>query len=291
MSIKHSRQLSPYAAVALHLAAKIAPRALERRVAAEFIRPRRFALAENLFPDLPPPDETMRVPTGDTWVAAWRWGEGPAVLLVHGWEDDHHCFDALTARLLASGQAVVAFDLPAHGESGGRRTALPAVAHAVADVAELLGPVRALVGHSFGGAAATLAVAAGLEVERVVAMASPVSVARVLDGVTSRLGLSAARRQGIEDALVRRVGVPLELLELEPIAKRLDVPMLVVHSRDDRVVPFFAGVRLQRAWPGAKLHAVDGLGHRRILSDPAVMTRISDFVATPTANARLRASA
>jgi pimeloyl-ACP methyl ester carboxylesterase len=291
MSIKQHRQLSPYAAVAIQLAAAIAPRVLERRVAAEFMRPRRLALAENLYPELPPADETVRVPTGDTWVAAWRWGAGPAVLLVHGWEDDHHCFDAMIGRLVASGQAVVAFDLPAHGESGGLRTALPAVANAVADVAELLGPVRAIVGHSFGGAAATLAVAAALEVERVVIMSSPVSVARVLDGVTARLGLSAERRQGIEDALVRRVGVPLELLELEPIAKRLDAPTLVVHSRDDRMVPFFAGVRLQRAWPGAKLCAVDGLGHRRILSDPAVMDRVANFVAAPAANARLQASA
>jgi pimeloyl-ACP methyl ester carboxylesterase len=255
------------------------------------MRPRRPAPADTPFPELPPADEFMHVPTGDTWVAAWRWGAGPAVLLVHGWEDDHHCFDAMIARLVASGQAVIAFDLPAHGDSGGLRTALPAAAHAVADVAELLGPVRAVVGHSFGGAAATLAIAAGLEVERAVIMSSPVSVARVLDGVTARLGLSAERRHGIEDALVQRVGVPLELLELEPIAKRLHVPTLVVHSRDDRVVPFFAGVRLQRAWPGAKLHAVDGLGHRRILADGAVLDRVAHFVAAPATNARLQASA
>ena len=290
MSIKHSRQLSPYAAVAIRLAATIRPRALERRVAAEFMRPRRLALAEDLYPELPPADEFVRVPTGDTWVAAWRWGTGPAVLLVHGWEDDHHCFDAMIARLIASGQAVVALDLPAHGESGGLRTALPAAANAVADVAEFLGPICAVVGHSYGGAAATLAIAAGLDVERAVVMASPVSVGRILDGVTARLGLSAERRDGIEDALVRRVGVPLELLELEPIAKRLDVPTLVVHSRDDRTVPFFAGVRLQRAWPGAKLYSVDGLGHRRILTDGAVLDRIAAFIG-PSSQAKLAASA
>lgn len=46
----------------------------------------------------------------DTWVQAWRWGEGPAVLVVHGWEDDHHCFDAIIAALVKRGQAVVALD-------------------------------------------------------------------------------------------------------------------------------------------------------------------------------------
>lgn len=171
--------------------------------------------------------------------------------------------------------------------------ALPAAARAVADVAEALGPVRAVVGHSFGGAAATLAVSWGLKVERVVTVATPISVARLLDLVVERLGLSRARRAGIERELVRRVGVPLAAIELEAVAPRLVTPALVVHSRDDRMVPFLAAVRLQRAWPGAKLFAVEGLGHRRILSDLAVMERLADFLAAPAlANeTRLAASA
>jgi pimeloyl-ACP methyl ester carboxylesterase len=284
------RSHSPYALVALRLAAAVAPASVDRRVARAFMTPRRLA-SEGLRPDLPAPDESVRVSTGDTWVAAWRWGEGPAVLLVHGWEDDHRCFAPLLAALRARGQAVVAFDLPAHGMSGGRRTNLVAAVHAVRDVVDRLGPVRAVVGHSLGAAAATLAVAAGLDVQRVVAMAAPISVARILDGIASRLGLGQARREGIEQDLVRHVGVPLELLELEPIAKQLRVPTLVVHSRDDRTVPFFAGVRLQRAWPGAKLHAVDQLGHRRILSDPEVLARVEQFVGTQALSAPLAVSA
>jgi hypothetical protein len=57
------------------------------------------------------------------------------------------------------------------------------------------------------------------------------------------------------------------------------------------VVPFLAGVRLQRAWPGARLHAVDGLGHRRALADAAVLTRIADFVAAAGQKAEFKASA
>ena len=285
------QSITPYARVALQLAAAAIPQRIEARIAREFLRPRRFVGNEFRGVDLPAADERMRVPTGDGWVAAWHWGEGPAVLVVHGWEDDHHGFDPLIAHLVARGQAVIAFDLPAHGDSYGRDTALPSVANAIHDVAAALGPVRAIIGHSFGGAAATLALAGGLEVERAVVLAAPVSVARMLDQVTQRLGLSAARRDGIVRVLEQRVGVPLALVELEPLAKQFNVPALVVHSRDDRVVPFLAGVRLQRAWPGARLYAVDGLGHRRILTDPAVLTRISDFVAAPGLGARFKASA
>ncbi|HEY8267595.1 MAG TPA: alpha/beta fold hydrolase [Xanthobacteraceae bacterium] len=265
----------------LRVAALINPHGVDRRVVSEFLKPRRYLTPDTEILDLPPPQEGMRIATGDAWVAAWRWGNGPAVLFAHGWEDDHHVFDPMIAQLIAAGHSVIAFDLPAHGCSGGRRVALPSAAQAIADVAEALGPVRAVVGHSFGGAAATLAVSSRLKVERVVTVATPISMARLLDLVVKRLGLSRARRAGIERELVRRVGVSLAAVELEAVAPRLVTPALVVHSRDDRIVPFLAGVRLQRAWPGAKLFAVEGLGHRRILSDLAVMERLSNFLALP----------
>lgn len=287
------RAATPLQSAMLRIAALFNPHGVDRRVASEFLKPRRYLSPDTDILDLPPPQEGTRVATGKDWVAAWRWGNGPAVLFVHGWEDDHHVFDPMIARLIAAGVSVIAFDLPAHGCSSGRRMSLPAAAKAVADVAEALGPVRAVVGHSFGGAAATLAVSSELKVECVVTIATPISIARMLDLVVERLGLSRARRMGIGRELERRVGVPLAAIDLEALAPRLVTPALVVHSRDDRIVPFLAGVRLQRAWPGAKLLAVEGLGHRRILSDLAVMERLADFLAAPALanDARLAASA
>jgi pimeloyl-ACP methyl ester carboxylesterase len=281
MTDRAPRAPTPLQGAMLRIAALFNPHGVDRRVASEFLKPRRYLTPDTEVLDLPPPQEGMRVATGDAWVAAWRWGDGPAVLFVHGWEDDHHVFDPMIAQLLAAGHSVIAFDLPAHGCSGGRRMSLPAAAKAVNDVAEALGPVRAVVGHSFGGAAATLAVSRGLTVERVVTVATPISMARMLDLVVERLGLSRARRVGIERELVRRVGVSLAEVELEAVAPRLITPALVVHSRDDRMVPFLAAVRLQRAWPGAKLFAVEGLGHRRVLSDSSVIARLADFLAAP----------
>ena len=48
-------------------------------------------------------------------VAAWRLGDGPAVLLVHGWEDDNALWGPLIDRFARNGKAVVAHDLPGHG--------------------------------------------------------------------------------------------------------------------------------------------------------------------------------
>jgi pimeloyl-ACP methyl ester carboxylesterase len=54
---------------------------------------------------------------------------------------------------------------------------------------------------------------------------------------------------------------------------------LVIHDRGDREVSFGSGLKLARAWKGARLVATDGLGHNRILREPDVVQDSVDFIA------------
>jgi pimeloyl-ACP methyl ester carboxylesterase len=49
------------------------------------------------------------------------------------------------------------------------------------------------------------------------------------------------------------------------------VRVLVVHDADDREVPVADAEAIHAAWPGTRLHVTRGLGHRRVLSDPAAV--------------------
>jgi pimeloyl-ACP methyl ester carboxylesterase len=53
---------------------------------------------------------------------------------------------------------------------------------------------------------------------------------------------------------------------------------LIVHDEDDDEVPFVRGEALANAWPGARLHVTRGLGHRRILRDPDVVSHVCAFI-------------
>ena len=53
-------------------------------------------------------------------LVAWRWGEGPTVLLAHGFEGSPVQFGAVIDALVERGYAAVALDMPAHGASGRR---------------------------------------------------------------------------------------------------------------------------------------------------------------------------
>src|SRR5678816_1021873 len=71
----------------------------------------------------------LRVP-----VATWRWGVGPTVLLVHGWEGRGSQLGAFVEPLVAAGMSVVAFDAPGHGDSPGHQLFLTELADCVADI-------------------------------------------------------------------------------------------------------------------------------------------------------------
>jgi pimeloyl-ACP methyl ester carboxylesterase len=266
--------------------ARIAPARFQKRFVQNFLKPRRPLLIARQRPDLPPPDESMRIAVGggiglisDTWVQAWRWGQGPAVLLVHGWEDDHHCFDAIIAALVKRGHAVVAFDLPAHGRSGGTQSTIPLAAQAVAGVAEAMGPIRAVAGHSLGGAAMTFAITEGwLDVERAVVVAAPTGPTYMLNAIAKRFGMSEESKEKLFEELKRVVGYRPEEIELMPKLAQLEIPALIVHSKDDAMVRFITGQKWAASWPGAQLLALERLGHRRLLFDPSTAGLISDFL-------------
>jgi pimeloyl-ACP methyl ester carboxylesterase len=216
------------------------------------------------------------------FIATWRWGslDSPAVLLAHGWGGHAAQMRAFVFPLVSAGYRVIAFDQPAHGVSEGRLTGLPDFAEVLAEVAAQHGAVRAVIGHSLGGAAAALALARGKAEFRKVVMVSPPSD---LIGYSRRFArwhwIPERVRSSMQSAIEERYGVRWEDLELSRLASRVSAKALVIHDRADRVVPFSHGETVARLWPEAKLLTTEGLGHGRILRDEAVTRAAADFIA------------
>jgi pimeloyl-ACP methyl ester carboxylesterase len=211
-------------------------------------------------------------------LAAWEWGQGPTVVLVHGWGSRSGRFSAMARALADGGFRVVAYDGPAHGRSTGRLASLPEFARALAAVGRSVGKVHGLVGHSLGGAAAILALRDGLHAEAVVLLAAPADVTRFSTAFADHLRLPAGTRVALRRNLETRLKARWDELHLPTIARTLHMPVLLLHDREDQDVPFSHGEEIARAWPGARLMPTTGLGHRAILRDPAVVRRAVAFL-------------
>ena len=208
-----------------------------------------------------------------TPVTAWRWGVGPTVLLVHGWEGRGAQLGAFVEPLVAAGLSVVTFDAPAHGASPGSRAYLTDIADTIVDVAVAVGPLHGIVAHSFGCAAVLLAQSRGdVTAPHNVFIAPNILIPESVGRFTHALGLDSEERQLFEKQIVASSGMPLEGLLLPALVGKRDASLLVIHDTEDREVPHNQGEKLVASWPApARLESTSHLGHRRILRDPGVV--------------------
>lgn len=213
-------------------------------------------------------------------VATWRTLPGPAVLLVHGWEDDHSLWDPLIEALDLAGRPVVAIDLPGHGFSPAAAGSMLEFAAAIGAVARACGPIDACVGHSYGAPCLVTAIEEGeLAPARVALIAAPI-VQR--DQIERR----AARYEappGAVEAMIARIetatGRSIDWFDLRRAARGMTAAAMIIHSLDDDVCPVDQVQTLAESWAGgAELVLTDGLGHRDVARDAGVVARLMDFL-------------
>ncbi|PXY22628.1 hypothetical protein BAY60_22670 [Prauserella muralis] len=231
------------------------------------------------------PGTRYRVPVNGSTVVAETWGHGPVIYLVHGWGGHRDQLGDLVAPLNSAGYQVVAFDAPSHGESapgllGPRRANLPEFADALRAAVAYFGPAHAVIAHSLGAGATALAVLDGLPVSRLVLLAPMAEPVAYTDAFAHGLGFGERIRTGFLRRLERQTGRPVADFDIPArAAGRTDLPpVLVVHDRRDREVRYADGVAIAQTWPEPTLVSTDGLGHRRLLRDRAVLGEVHGFV-------------
>ena len=209
----------------------------------------------------------------------WRWGKGPAVLLVHGWGGHAGRLTPFVRDLIRAGFSVVAFDAPGHGIARGRVSSLPQFVAAIRAMEAACGPFHAVIGHSLGAAAAALAVRDGVAARRLVLLAPPSDLEKYTGRFARIMRIPPTVRDSMKERLEKRFQVRWAELKVAGQPASADVSLLIFHDRRDVRVPFGDGVEISHTWPNAKLVRTRGLGHHRLLGDARVIARAVAFLA------------
>jgi pimeloyl-ACP methyl ester carboxylesterase len=235
---------------------------------------------------------------GGSRVVGWSFGEGPVVMLVHGWNGRGGQLGSFVDPLVAAGFRAVIFDAPGHGESEGSSSSLVEFANAFDAVLDVVrptfGPAHAVIAHSMGAPSVIHAMSRfqradatsqerglrelGLPVGRFALIAPPIDVRDFVRVFSRIVGFGDSTREELGRRVEARFDVRLEDLYAPAVARTLRAPVLVVHDEDDAEVPLRCGRLLAESWPGAELDVTRGLGHTKILRDPGVVDRIVRFV-------------
>lgn len=218
---------------------------------------------------------------GGRRIEMWKWGRGPAVLLVHGWGGRGAQLGAFVEPLVARGFSVVTFDAPGHGLAESGTVTIPEMTAALRAVAATQRPLAGLIAHSVGGTVAIRALYEGLNARSVVLLAPAAELTGPATWFTRALGFSPRVGARMRERVEQRVGKPWSAFDVTTLGPALGVPLLVVHDRGDVEVPWQDGRLVAHSWAGpAQVLTTDGLGHRRILLDPGVVGAAAAFVET-----------
>jgi len=203
------------------------------------------------------------------------------VLIAHGWESASRNFEAYIAPLLKKGYEVLAFDAPAHGRSGGRRTTLPEYVQMLRTVEHDFGPFDSWLGHSLGGLALTLLLenTPHHPETRLVLVAPAVETTTAVAAFSKLLRLPAEVTKEIDDYVQEISGHPFAWYSLRRALHHVHAGILYLQDEEDRVTPASeADLVRQDGHHNIRFVFTRGLGHRKIYKDPESMQMIVDFL-------------
>ena len=213
-------------------------------------------------------------------LALYSWGEGPPVLLVHGWNGRGTQMGGLAARLVDAGYRAVAFDAPGHGRTPGNCSTIFRFVEAVNAIDNEVGPLTGIVTHSFGAMVITRALRDQLKTDKVVCINPATKFSLLKETFYGMLRIAPGTQSVFEQLLEKNYGADInKVISADVNAAELSIPALIIHDKNDSEVPWQQGALLADAWPGARFVQTQGLGHTRSLRDSATIQKTVNFIA------------
>jgi pimeloyl-ACP methyl ester carboxylesterase len=230
----------------------------------------------------------IEVPFEGTTLSAFCWGKGKPVLLVHGWGSRASHLALIGRALAKEGFAVTAPDMPAHSSTGIstlEKSNMFQYGRALSAVAKSVGPVHAVVGHSFGAMCGAF-VLAGLgafadhrvDVPRLVLMSTPPTIASVLESFCRHDEVGASGFPELKEVLEKGFDFRVDDYTIARALPGIKAKTLLIHDEADEEFPVREILSIHEGVPEIEIFVTQGSGHQRILGNRAVITRVKEFL-------------
>jgi len=200
------------------------------------------------------------------------------VLLVHGWSGRSTQLFAFADKLLENGYMVISFDGPAHGKSTGRTTMMPEFLKTIEKINTSFGPFEAAIGHSFGATSLYNAAATFLDIKTFIAIGSGDRISDIISNFAKNLYLKEKSAKKIQLGLEKKWMIHIDDFSSSSVAKKIKIPVLVVHDIIDGDVPVSCAYRIRQNLEKGSLFITNGLGHTKILRNNEVINKSIKFI-------------
>jgi hypothetical protein len=257
----------------------LAPNATKNITLKGFFKPISYALTplEKQFLEN---STSFHIHVHDKDIRCWKWGSGPGILFVHGWNGRGVNFAYFFKPFIDAGYSVITYDAPAHGESEGLVTNYFELSDTVR---AFLNPshgfnIQGIIAYSIGASAVINCMSKDKPSVDAVLIAPALKLKEILFNSFNHHGVPEIVYQSLVAEMERYYGYDVHQDNPYVLAKTISTKMLIVHDKDDRTIPYRDSKILSEKTDKIFLHTTEGLGHKRILKDNAVVDVITAYL-------------
>ena len=212
-------------------------------------------------------------------IMVYKYGNGiKKALLVHGWSGRGTQLVKIADQLTQMGYTTISFDAPAHGKSPGNETLMIEFIASILELEKEYGKFDIAIGHSLGGMSVLNSIKKGLKIEKAIVIGSGDSINDILLDFVKKLNLEPKIADLMRLSFETTFKESMENYSGSNAAKDVNVPILVIHDKDDHDVPYTASENIHKTLKNSELLLTKSLGHRKILGNENVILKIKDFI-------------
>ena len=211
---------------------------------------------------------------------AWSWGEGPIVILVHGWGGCGAHMGGMATQIARKGFQAIAIDITAHGSSSGKRISFRMFSQDLAALVRSLDQsIYAYVGHSAGGLCMMAArELEGLHAKKYVCISAPKTAYPPIKLIIKKLGVSESVIHRYKVFLANQFNCQWEDITQRAFASDSQAELLLIYDAADRFVNHTDGDQIKLFWPTATLVKTQGNKHAKQISSPEIQEKVVGFL-------------
>lgn len=234
-------------------------------------------------PDIFKKAEKKQLQLDGLQIYGWYWKQEkqnrPKVLIAHGFNSCSFKFEKYVLQLLKNGFEVLAFDAPAHGKSEGKQVHALMYKELILKINYTYGNLYGIIGHSFGGLAASFAAESLPELKKLVLIAPATETTTAISQFFKLLKLKEDIRPEFEKKLISLAKLPLSYFSAIRSVSNISVNTLWLHDTMDLICPFEDASKIRDLnLNHVQFYETTGLGHNKIYRDQSVSKLIIKFV-------------
>lgn len=200
------------------------------------------------------------------------------VLLIHGWNGRGTQLVSIAKELVELDYTVISFDAPGHGKSSKNTTVMTEFMEAAFVLERYYKGFDLIIGHSLGAMTTINVLSRGFKAEKAITIGSGDEIMNIIKDFVKGIGLKEKMAPKLKDAFEQKFNEKIANYTVHEQVKNIEIPILIIHDKNDLDVPYTASENIHRHAKNSKLLVTEKLGHRKILGDSKVIAEIKKFI-------------